>query len=130
MTTVVVLEEAGDGGMDLWLGAPFGEAVMPEQGKRDIWKSRFPTAGHCPLSELVVVPQVRPERRPATRRAAEHHWEALLVVVETDAVVDGGERSRVIDVGLGFGPAFVADEQDVGVAGRWHPHSLKPLWAL
>ena len=45
--------------------------------------------GHSLLQASPKVGEVGPEACPGRCRLAEHDWESLLVVVETDAVVDG-----------------------------------------
>src|SRR5437764_14200681 len=75
----------------------------------------------------VVVRQVGPQRRPRPGDVAEHDREALLLVVETDAVIDGGERAASVEVRRGVCRAVETGQQRASVADRRDPPFAEPV---
>src|ERR1700690_3055976 len=69
--------------------------------------------------ELVVVPQLRPERRPGCCGSAEHDRKTLLLIVETDVVVDDRECSTSLEVGGGVAGVVEPGEQGASIGGLW-----------
>ena len=66
---------------------------------------------------LVVVGEMRPKGRPGRGWPAQKEGQALLVVVESDAVVDGRHPATPCEVGGRVGGTVVADYQSMGVVG-------------
>jgi hypothetical protein len=59
--------------------------------------------------------EARPEGRPGRGGAAEQERQALFLVDEADAVVDGGEPAAAVELGPGLGRVVVADDEGVPV---------------